>query len=286
MKPASYASSSSVTITQGHEAPSLLQGPRRLHYVYSQAVPQTHLSFLSVLQGIAFGVLILGIPLPSDLSWPAVSSFALAHYLYLPYITSGLIVLLVWNQYMAGVIWIVWPLSLVQSGLMFLMALVEVITFRVITSTQAWLVGFALVAFVGGITRLNNLRFRLIEQFESREVGSTIVNAQLRDGVLYVLIGSSLIAVALTYENARLALQQINSTFGELYPWAVYVTYLLLMLVICAAFAHRRQHVLTMVAKDSDLVVLPHGQVIYTKALVRDESAVREAPSALEGNAN
>ena len=72
-------------ITRNHEIPTLTISPQRFHYLYSAVMPQIHLTLVSVLQGIAFGVLLLGIPFPTSFE----SLFQL--YFYFPYLISGII---------------------------------------------------------------------------------------------------------------------------------------------------------------------------------------------------
>lgn len=52
------------TVRQGNESPPLSLGPKRLHYQFSAALPQVHLTLVSIVQGIAFGVLFQDLPVP------------------------------------------------------------------------------------------------------------------------------------------------------------------------------------------------------------------------------
>jgi hypothetical protein len=135
--------------TVSSETPPLTMGPKRLHYQYSVALPQGILTFVSVLQGIVFSLLLLNTPLlPSlhTLSW----GFLLQQYLYLPYIISALVILIIWQQYVYATLFLVWPISLFQSTLIFLMTLAEILTFRQVGSLSTWLFGLGWVAIIGG----------------------------------------------------------------------------------------------------------------------------------------
>jgi energy-converting hydrogenase Eha subunit C len=269
--------SRTLVITQGHESPTLLLGPQRLHYIYSESVPQIHLNLVAILQGIAFGVLILNIPVPKDFAWPGVLDFALKHYLYLPFITSSLIVLLAWNQYVYGAVVFIWPMSLIQSGLIFMLAVTETITFASIASLPAWLVLSGLLFFVGGLHRINNVRYHIRDQSLSPQFASALEGSQWRDGGTYVLVGGLLIAAGLTYTNVISALQSMNVQLAELYPWALNVSYLVITIASCVVFVRLRQHQLAMAVEGSDLVVLPHGQIVYAGAVADDKSLSENA---------
>src|SRR5205085_8095055 len=96
-------------ITRNHEIPTLTISPQRFHYYYSSVLPQIHLTLVSVLQGIAFGVLLLGIPLPHDTTRLPAFEFLFQQYLYLPYIISSLLILSIWKQFVAACIFSTWP---------------------------------------------------------------------------------------------------------------------------------------------------------------------------------
>src|SRR5437660_1565134 len=70
-------------ITRLHEIPTLKLGPRRFHYLYSAVLPQVHLNLVSILQGIAFAVLLLNIPLPNNISTPFSVDIILQQFFYL-----------------------------------------------------------------------------------------------------------------------------------------------------------------------------------------------------------
>jgi hypothetical protein len=257
VKPASDTPVNLRVITQGQETPSLLLGPQRLHYVYSQSVPQIHLNLVAILQGVAFGVLMLNIPVPKNFDWPEVWDFALQHYLYLPFIIGSLIVLLAWNQYVYAAVVFIWPMSLLQSALIFLLAVTETITFASIASIPAWLVLSGLLFVVGGLHRINNVRFHIRDQILSPQFASALEGSQWRDGGTYMVCGGLLIAAGLTYTTVITGLRSMDVHLAELYPWAVYVSFLVVTVASCAVFARLRQHQLALAVEGSDLVVSP-----------------------------
>lgn len=99
-----------VIITRERETPSLLSGPQRLHYQFSVALPLTHLTFVSVLQGLALGILLYNIHLPPEnVSWENFFDISFKQYFYLPYIISSLLILLIWIQFVHASMFINWP---------------------------------------------------------------------------------------------------------------------------------------------------------------------------------
>ena len=178
-------------VTRESESPPLILGPRRLHYAYSVSLPLIHLTFVSIVQGFAVALLLQSFPLPGA---PALASatnlisFVVAHYLYLPYFISGLVVVLIWKQFVQASMFIIWPLSTPQIALMLLISLVEAIAFREIMHFSAWLAGLGLVGLVGGFIRLNNLRIQSNSAFEFKELQDDKVQEVL-NGILYVFLG-------------------------------------------------------------------------------------------------
>jgi len=100
-------------ITRDQEQPPLTFGPKRIHYLYSVVLPQIHLTLVSVLQGIVFGVLLVSIPLPPTSSWPTILYYLLDHYFYLPYGISSVVIIIIWIQFVEVTMFLFWPLSLV-----------------------------------------------------------------------------------------------------------------------------------------------------------------------------
>src|SRR5712691_6433328 len=86
----------SIVIIRGREQPSLEYGPQRIHYIHSVALPQAYLTLSSVLQALAFSILLVGFPLPKEITWPAFWSFVLQQYFYLPYALSIGLLILAW----------------------------------------------------------------------------------------------------------------------------------------------------------------------------------------------
>ena len=179
-------------MTRETESPPLVFGPKRVHYAYSVSLPLIHLTFVSIVQGFVLALLLQSFPLPSAASVASVANFVTfvgVQHVYLPYVISGLLVILIWKQFVQASIILIWPLSTLQIALMLLISLMEVIAFREITHFSAWLAGLGLVAIVGGFIRLNNIRVSPRSYFAAESLRRTEDAAEWRSGILYILLG-------------------------------------------------------------------------------------------------
>ncbi len=119
--------------------PPLRFGINRFYYLYNTSLPQLHLILISILQGLAFGVLLLDDSLlPDQFSWDAVFRFLLQEHPYLQFIGSSLVILLVWMDFVYASLIFIWPASFLQAGLIYLIALTEILTFKEINNWLVW----------------------------------------------------------------------------------------------------------------------------------------------------
>lgn len=249
--------------TRGRESPSLLLGPRRLHYQYSVSLPQLHMTLISVLQGLAFAVLLSRIPLvPSDPS-TGVLAFLLQQHFFLPYVTSSLLILLIWLQFIYASMFVIWPVSTLQTALIYLLALAEIVTFQEIDQLPAWVAGLGFVAIVGGCIRLNNLRWQNQLDYVSPRPERTWRNAQIADGLLYIGLGVFYIALGISYPRIIAALAPVLPFGAQLDPWGVLVLTLVVLGISGARDTRFRQRFLRELTEGSDLTVSPHGTLCY-----------------------
>lgn len=270
------------TITRGRETPSLLPGPQRLHYQFSAALPQTHLTFVSVLQGLAFGLLLFNIPLPSEnASWPSILDFWLKQYLYLPYIISALIIITIWNQFVHASLFVTWPLSISQSILLFLLTMAEILTFGQLKfpqhSLSSWLFGLGWVGIFGGIIRIHNIRWyhpRTPSPLKGRKISiASIVKAIIKTVCNFIvtkeMINNTEIRDGLFYSFAGLAWVGIGILYRQLvhlipfFSWFILVVTIAILFLCIWMYIRLHQANLQVLAKDSDLDVLPHGLIKY-----------------------
>src|SRR5215472_9575187 len=164
-------------VTKGKESPPLSFGPVRLHYQYSVGLPQMHLSFVGVLQGVVVGVLLLGLPLPDATAisdWGQFAQFVLDQHGYLAYVVTSILILVTWAQYAQNSLYAIWPLSSGQLGLSFLLSVAELLAARAISQFGLWLIGLGAIGVIGGLIRLNNLRLQRQEDFESSTVAQRV----------------------------------------------------------------------------------------------------------------
>jgi hypothetical protein len=250
-------------ITRNHEIPTLTISPQRFHYLYSAVMPQIHLTLVSVLQGIAFGVLLLGIPFPTSFE----SLFQL--YFYFPYLISSLGILIIWKQFMYASMFRNWPASTTQIALIYLLAVGEIIAFRLISvsytnlpltaTVSTWLICIGLVMIFGGCIRLNDLRLEKIEDFETSDLGRISRKGDLQNGTFLVCSGVALIILALFYNRL---IDMLKST-TSLLPWIIYISLFVILCCMLQLDTRHRRAFLRALVKESDLVVSAHGVLRY-----------------------
>jgi hypothetical protein len=178
-------------ITRGRESPPLSPGPQRLHYQFSVSLPQTQLTFASVLQGVVFGWLLLNIPITSaNISWASFFDLALKQYLYLPYIISSLVIMLIWIQIVHTSLFMNEPFSIFQYILVFLLTISEMLAFGQLKSSplsppplSPWLFGLGWIGIVGGFIRIHNDRWLYRGTIKKPD---TLFSKSLH-GLLYIL---------------------------------------------------------------------------------------------------
>lgn len=142
---------------------------------FKTLMPVVHLTLVSVLQGLALGALILnfGPPrsfLPSDLLRDIPQ-----HAFYLPHIASLLIMISIWNEYMAVVITTPWPLNSVNTGLQLLLVMPEFAALASVNQVGGWAFWGGVTAIMGGIIRLRDryIVSRELYRRDGDEVGKT-----------------------------------------------------------------------------------------------------------------
>jgi hypothetical protein len=255
------------------EIPSLTQDTREILRQYQDALPTIHLTLVSVLQGIAFTVLLLGIPLPGDPSQPPVPifEFLLKNYFYLPYLVSSLLVIVVWKLSVYANIFSFWPFSTLRVLLIYLTALVEIIAFREIATLSIWIIALGSLAVIHGSGRFNNLRFLREDNFELRFFSQKTITAyrkqQFRNGITYTILGITTVIFGLLIDIIKSSIPQ----FAIIITWGVLV---LLFGVMCIMlFLCRTAHLsfLRLLTKGSDLVVTADSVISYKKVDGREK---------------
>lgn len=123
-------------------------GARRVMLQLNTFLPQIHLTLISVLQGLALGVLIARLEKAPPTS---ISTMLL-------YFDSLMIVVLIWHLYSSVFVVFLWPLSLWHTLLQFLLAAAQSVTFFYITQPAVWTLGCACMALIAAVIRYLNTK--------------------------------------------------------------------------------------------------------------------------------
>jgi len=276
-------------ITRGHEQPPLTYGVQRLHYEFSAILPTLHLTLVSILQGVVFGELLQGIPLP-NVSLAQLLNFLLHVYFYLPYVISSLLILLIWKQFVQASVFLLWPLSTIQAGLTYFIALIEFLAFRILflpggqkitaispTMLSGWITGLGCIGIVGGIIRLNNLRIEKIEDYESADLGKLSLVGEIREGILYICLGIVVIIYGLWYDQ----IIQLSYKVAWAIPW---LTLTFLMFIVCIIIQLEIRQISSRLDKyveGSDLVV-SSGVIRYDSEKIDEKDPIQELIQQVE----
>jgi hypothetical protein len=253
-------------ITRGQESPPLTFGPQRVHYSYSVALPQMHLTFVSVLEGLALSELLLGMPLPQS---GDLGGFLLVQHACLPYIVSGLLILLIWKQFAHNSTFSFWPPTTSQLGLTLLIAVAQILAFRVIDNYGAWLLGLGVTGIIGGVIRLNNMRLQAPMDWESEELARLVHKTNERDGLLYLVLGLLVALVGIAFLRFDLFTGQLAagqaSAVKSGTEWIVSSLLLVTLVVVEWLDNKLRQAVIRHAIELSDLEMTRLGGVRYSR---------------------
>ena len=236
-----------ITITRGYEQPSLEYGPQRLHYMYSVGIPQAYLTLFSILQGVVFGVLLTTIPFPQATTLPEFWSLVLRQYLYLPYVISLSVLILIWLHQVSITLTGGWPHSFPQVGLVTLLALFEVFTSRTIATLPLWLCFTGCVSLIGGVILIRTGTTHLSEDFDAslpfQRFGYSLKQSEIQRGKQYLFIGIGLIMLAVCYDGFISLINVVAPALVNLIPWSIYLLICILLTIIVLMRHHRsKQH--------------------------------------------
>jgi len=135
-------------------------GDKRLAFQLNMFLPQVHLTLISVLQGVALGVLIAQFGIVSPFSFPAM----------LLYIDSVIGIALIWYLYANAFLTFLWPFSAMHILLQFLLAAFESLALAFISRPAIWTLGVAVAAFVGAVIRWLNTKLVTPGSYERRDM--------------------------------------------------------------------------------------------------------------------
>lgn len=267
-----------------HDYPPLTYGPHRLHYQYSAVLPTIHLTLVSILQGLAFGVLLLGIPIsdPHQIYWV---NFLLSDYFYFPYLASSILILLIWKEFAQACVYSNWPLSAFQSGLIYSIAVPEILAFRAIsiaagdnpkltpTMLSGWLIGLGFVGIIGGWIRINNNRLDELTDYVSEEIARDSFKREGLEGLLYIGLGVFWALIGVVYKlfiifKVLINVPQINSIMS----WSIVVLILIVVSTVFWLDTKNRKEYLAKFIENSDLIM-------SRKEVIRYSPNIEEEPS-------
>lgn len=123
---------------------------------FAHLLPQVNLTLIGVLQGLVIGALLTHVQPPASFALRDVGRALLVHNLYLTFIASFLVVVLIWQEYVYAFFTIHWPLLSFWVALQVLLVLPEFGMVVSIDAAGAWSFWAGVAALVGAIIRLCN----------------------------------------------------------------------------------------------------------------------------------
>lgn len=132
-------------------------GARRIAVQFDSLLPQVHLTLVSILQGIALGVLM-----------ESVNFKTFKFHLFPLYVASVIVVALIWHLYANAFVAFIWPFAGWHTLLQFLLAVVEIFAFAEISEPGIWMIGLALTSVIGALIRWLNTRIVSEENYVSK----------------------------------------------------------------------------------------------------------------------
>jgi len=236
------------------------------------------MTLVSVLQGVAFGALLLNIPLPAGGSWSVIFHFLLGHYFYLPYIISSLIIIMIWTQFVGVNMFLFWPLSRLQTILVFLLTLCEIIAFRNIEILSVWIACLGAVAIVGGWIAQRNFLFMTKDMFEAipslEKTFEYFQKSNRKTVKLYFGLGAFTMLLGLAYNWLVTIIMSRVPQLASLVSWGIILSLFITLIILLQRDIDYRRGWLNQVIEGSDLVPSPHGGIKYITA--KDDAILKK----------
>lgn len=237
---------------------------------------------VSVLQGIAFTVLLTkSIPPPpksvfSILQPSLLLQWLLQQYFYLPYILTSLILIIVWMNFVYASAVFIWPPTPLQAGLIFSIAIVEVVMANSVENFPIWRSAIGLTTVIGGLIRCNNVRIFAPRDFEDPQFGEALLRKERSYGIAYIILGTVGVVSGLLYS---FILSWLQSRFpglknvDNLLHWTFYLLILGELIIVLKVDAVNRQSLLLKLTEKTDLGVTRYGG-IWQKKSTKDKKTV------------
>lgn len=215
-------------------------------------LPQIHLTLISVLQGLALGILIAQIE----------NHFSTTIQSILLYINSLLIIVLVWYLYSSVFVIFVWPLSFPHTLLQFCLTIAQSISFLFISQPGAWTIGVAIAAFIAGIIRFTNTKVVRPEIYERRDIFHLDMSFERQASIIFFIVS---VVLATT---GFFQLKYISQTLDV----AVAVAELILILLL-ALLSHKTNTVLMKMYFENSVWAYENGQVFEKDTNAHNQKA-------------
>jgi hypothetical protein len=215
-------------------------GAKRTVVQLNTFLPQIHLTLISVLQGLALGILIAQIE----------SHFSITAENILLYINSLLIIVLVWYLYSSVFVIFMWPLSFLHTLLQFCLTIAQSISFLFISEPGAWTIGIAITALIAGIIRFANTQIVRPEIYERRDIFHLDMSFERQASIIFFILG--VIFATTGFFQLQYASKILDITVAT----AVLVTILLL-----AFLTHKTNTVLMKMYFEKSIWSYEKGQV-------------------------
>lgn len=134
-------------------------------------IPQIHLTLISVLQSAALAFLLktLGDKPPHGFDFTLIKAIIINNF-YLFHLTSFLLIIIAWNQFVYATIFLHWPLNFWTNALQFIFATVEIAAYTSIENIGLWFFWIGLTMVVGSIIRHRNRRATDINLYPNSSV--------------------------------------------------------------------------------------------------------------------
>jgi hypothetical protein len=255
--------SGSTTAAQEHQ---------RFLRMYQDALPLIHLTLISVLQAVVLTTLMEEFPLPNGSQRVPLLQFFLGNYLYLPYIISSLLIIMIWKISVYSNAFPFWPLSTLRILFVYLITLVEILAFKEITTFPLWAIGLGCLSIIGGLSRFNNLRFFHDNNFEMQFLGKEYIQVarkrQMWNGFAYIFLGVAIVGLGV----ASNIIDSQWPEYSQQFTWALLT---LFFAITCLGLLNNRKshmNFLRYIAEGTAFKVLPNG-VLSDKSKTGNEGS-------------
>ena len=138
--------------------PTLKIGAERLVVQFDSLLPQIHLTLVSVLQGLALGVLVEQIRYDA-FEWNLIPL----------YVASLVLIAFIWHLYAVAFVTFSWPFWGIHTLLQFSLVAVEIFAFSSIAFPPIWVLAIGIMGVIGALIRWLNTKVVSVDNYERLE---------------------------------------------------------------------------------------------------------------------